>query len=207
MNKILTVLALAAIMLTVPSCGGDDSKDSESSSEEGGVNCKESNSITLNIVNEPALADFKATHYVAMRSGWSMSGDQKSERIMMYFANFDMKLGSWAAEMPTEEGQYIVEISLNGKTSNKADKLIPIEAGEYPFGSSLDADTKMSISIYKKGEVVPVFQYIDKVKGTAKVSNVTKDAVCGTFEISDEDGNTVKASASMKIEKDISGDF
>jgi hypothetical protein len=208
MKKFVRAIAIApalALSLLMVSCGSE--KEGDGGEEGGGGSCSEKNAITMSIGSEADLASMEVKKVFAMKSGWSVSGGKKKVRYMVYLANYEARLSSFGLDMPQNDGEYVVEVSVNGKMVEADAELIQLEAGKYAFGSSLDENAALSVAIYKKGAVVPAFQYTNNVTGEIEITNLSDKTICGSFNITDTNGDKMSGSFSAPIEKDISGDF
>ena len=186
-------------------CGGDDKGGGDSDKDGGGkaaVNCSEKNEVSVTSTSHD-LTGVTFDKVSAFGSGWSQSGGKHKRAIYVVFSNHDIEYSSWNVKLSEDPGHFQLHIIVNGNRTENTEGILPLETGTYPFGSSFDETQSFQVSLYQGNQPNnDFFTNNMKCTGTAEITHVDDTHICGSFEATNE-GNTVKGSFSVPLEKDF----
>lgn len=203
MRNFLTFTLFTALLFACKS--GDESKG-----EEGGGSSAKGTTFEMSNSHTP-LDKFEKKSVVAFKSGLNWNGKRYQPIIYLAISNEDeIKFNTtWAnVEMPEEEGEVIILFKLAGVQFEKGAEPTDVEAGEFNVGEKVvGGDMELSCNVYMKGNAADLMMqnatsYKD-FTGKATITNITKDLVEGTIELTGKDGTTVKVEFSEKIQHDF----
>ena len=147
----------------------------------------------------------------ACKSGLNWNGKRYQPMIYLAISNQDkIEFNKMFANVkqPEKDGEVIILFKLAGVQFDHGAEPTDIEAGDFNVGEKVvGGDMELSCNVYMKGNAADLMMqnatsYKD-FTGKATITNITKDLVEGTIELTGKDGTTVKVEFSEKIQHDF----
>lgn len=201
MKYLLTIVITAALVFSLSACGGGNSGEAAGEKNELSVVFSDKED------NKPGAFELKKT--LAFISGMRYNAKSTAKLVYVAFANYEVKLGLYAIEMPKEPGQIVIVVSF--KTENKV----------MPMQQQMEEYAKMKVPTgtfepcwMGSGKCFQATYYVggqsggqaisgSGASGTATLTTSTAEKVSGSIDFTSVNGSTMKGTFNVKIEKDL----
>lgn len=215
-NLLKQVFVFAASLFFLVACGGGESAgdgaDSSSESTEEGAD-GEADAAGCNTAITEASSDkyemegFEVKKTVAYKAGASASKGQ-ARTLVVCLANYeDVKIGKWNIEYPeTDSGNKILMITFKGAFVPKEEKLAELEVGEFQPGDGFQDGAEFYATYIRGKSGYNFTRADDSTTGTAKITEITDDKVCGEITVTGKENTKLTATFTAPIEKDTWAD-
>jgi hypothetical protein len=214
----LLLIAVAAFAVAGSGCGKkDDGNAGQGKGAEGGggsgskgAACAEANDVKVTWSAEEMYAPgaFTHSHTLGFLSGMVYNGKSLSKIGYVVLANYDVKLGAYMIDVPTEKGQQAILIQFKTETvptvmeTNKADYAkLTLASGTFQPATG-GTEPGFQVMYFVGGENSGPGLTNSESKGTATLTQ-SKGSLCGSIDFTSPEGSTFKGTFNAAIAKDL----
>ena len=151
------------------------------------------------------LSTFEVKASAAIKGGWNLNATNRCRNVTVNFANYEeIDKGPYGVTAPGESGQKLIQIIFNGISTPASDAILPVKEGEFKptnSGASPD-DQQFYVVVFEGGNSRGYSLTTKKSEGSATISKITDNEVCGTINVVDENGFELKTEFCTSIYDD-----
>ena len=232
MNRLPAYLMSLVLALCLGACGGESEPQGdadrgtgtttggsgEAPTEGGGapapetVTCEETTNLAVQISAEEShpVESFEVTHSTGFISGMSYNGKTVAKLVYVILANYEATVGRYGVEMPTEEGQVVLQLAFKRRASRRSSAssarstaAMAVEPGEYAPGWMASESTFEVVYYVGGGEGGgPAISGSDAT-GTATLTVSTPEKACGRIDFTSPKGSTIQGTFNADLVGDL----
>lgn len=195
--KLLDILSLLIFILVTSYSKGQTEENNVDSCGENKLNKLEGG-------EKYNLENFNLKSVKSMKAGWMLNAKEKCRNVYIYLGNYEIELGPYAAKVPQNKGEYLIQICFNGEYVPKAQNLKDVLVGNFvPTGGAINAGKpSVYITVFEGGTGRGYNVTDASSEGNGKLALLSNKKVCGEIKLKGIKGFEIDTSFVADIEKD-----